>query len=118
MILVYYAIPNMLCSFNRHAVVWPIDFAAESIPCLATQEIVHPNAVAREKAAPPNHARLERREASAYAGAGKPWGHDAQPLFRTSLGAQGRPPEQIKRGEDSSTSFSGRSRPPLFGAIA
>jgi hypothetical protein len=64
-------------------------------------EIVHPNAVAREKAAPTKHARLERREASAYAGAGKPWGHDAQPLFRTSLGAQGRPPEQIKRGEVS-----------------
>jgi hypothetical protein len=81
-------------------------------------ETVQPNAVAREKAAPPNHARLERREAPAYAGAGKPWGHDAQPLFRTSLGAQGRPPEQIKRGEDSSTSFSGRSRPHLFGAIA
>jgi hypothetical protein len=66
-------------------------------------EIVQPNADAREKAAPPNHAGLERREASAYAGAGagKPWGHDAQPLFRTSLGAQGRPPEQIKRGEVS-----------------
>ena len=28
-------------------------------------ETVQPNAVAREKAAPPNHARLERREASA-----------------------------------------------------
>jgi hypothetical protein len=60
-------------------------------------EIVHPNAVAREKAAPTNH----RREASAYAGAGKPWGHDAQPPFRTSPGAQRRPPEQIKRGEAS-----------------
>src|ERR1700733_12311934 len=63
-------------------------------------ELVQPNAVAREKAAPPNHARLERREASAYAGAGKPWGHDAPP-FRTSPGAQRRPAEQIKRGEAS-----------------
>jgi|HubBroStandDraft_6_1064221.scaffolds.fasta_scaffold372430_2 hypothetical protein len=65
-------------------------------------ELVQPNAVAREKAAPPNHARLERREASAYAGAGKPWGHDAPP-FRTSPGAQRRPPEPIKRGEASGT---------------
>jgi hypothetical protein len=38
-------------------------------------EIVHPNAVAREKAAPLNHARLKRRETSAHAVAGKPWGH-------------------------------------------
>jgi hypothetical protein len=67
-------------------------------------EIVQPNAVAREKAAPPNHARLERREASAYTGAGKPWGHDAQPPFRTSPSAQRRPPEQIKRGEASGAS--------------
>jgi hypothetical protein len=64
-------------------------------------EFVQPNAVAREKAAPLNPARLERREASAYTGAGKPWGHDAQPPFRTSPGAQRRPPEQIKRGEAS-----------------
>jgi hypothetical protein len=63
-------------------------------------EIGRPNAVAREKAAPPNHARLERRKAPAYAGAGKPWGHDAPP-FRTSPGAQRRPPEPIKRGEAS-----------------
>ncbi len=69
-------------------------------PQPAPAEIVQPNAVAREKAAPPNHARLERREASAYAGAGKPWGHDAPP-FRTSPGAQRRPPEPIKRGEAS-----------------
>jgi hypothetical protein len=62
-------------------------------------EIVHPNAVPREKAAPLNHARLKRREGSAHAGAGKPWGHDAQPSSRTGLGAQRRPPEQIKRGE-------------------
>jgi hypothetical protein len=60
-------------------------------------EIVQPNAVTREKAAPTN----QRREASAYAGAGKRWGHDAQPPFRTSQGAQRRPPEQIKRGEAS-----------------
>jgi hypothetical protein len=38
---------------------------------------------------------------AAYAGAGKPWGHDAQPPFRTSPGAQRRPPEQIERGEAS-----------------
>jgi hypothetical protein len=62
-------------------------------------ETVRPNAVAREKAAPPNHACRERREASAYAGAGKPWGHHAHPPFRTSPGAQRRPAEQIKRGE-------------------
>jgi hypothetical protein len=64
-------------------------------------EIVQPNAVPREKAAPPNHARLERRKAPAYAGAGKPWGHHAHPPFRTSPGAQRRPAEQIKRGEAS-----------------
>ena len=34
--------------------------------------------------------------------AGKPWGHDAPP-FRTSPGAQRRPPEPIKRGEASGT---------------
>jgi hypothetical protein len=64
-------------------------------------ELVQPNAVAREKAAPLNHARLERREASTNAGAGNPWGHDARPPFRTSPGAQRRPPEQIKRVEAS-----------------
>ena len=53
------------------------------------------------QAAPTNHARLQGREAFAYAGAGKPWGHDAQPPFRTSPGAQRRPPEPIKRGEAS-----------------
>jgi hypothetical protein len=64
-------------------------------------EIVQPNAVAREKATPLNRARPERREASANASAGKPWGRDAQPPPRIGPGAQRRPPEQIKRGEAS-----------------
>ena len=76
--------------------------ALESKRATRTAPVNRPSAVAREKAAPPNHARLERREASAYAGAGKPWGHDAPP-FRTSPGAQRRPPEPIKRGEASGT---------------
>ena len=56
-------------------------------------ETVRPNAVAREKAAPPNH----RREASANAGARKPWGRDAQHPFRTSPAARQRHSQTIPR---------------------
>jgi hypothetical protein len=62
---------------------------------------VNASVVARENAAPLNRALPERREASIYAGAGKPWGHHAQPPSGTPSAAQRRPPEQIKRGEAS-----------------
>jgi hypothetical protein len=62
-------------------------------------ETVRPNAVAREKAGPPNHSR----EASAYAGAGKPWGRHAQPPFIKGPVAQRRPPELARSAENRST---------------
>jgi hypothetical protein len=42
-----------------------------------------------------------QNKSGSVSGVGKPWGHDAQPPFRTSPGAQRRPPEPIKRGEAS-----------------